>query len=81
MSGYLIGWTGPFNSMDGSAELVGFMRTLMIAKDETEVKTEVENFKERMIEDSGMEEFDERIEDGWTIITYSDCAWIAYKEI
>lgn len=49
--------------------------------DKEEVDLEVDNFKERMIEDSGMEEFSESVHDGWTIITYSDCAWIAYKEI
>lgn len=80
MSGYFIGWTGPFNSMDGSAELVGFMRTLKVVQTEKDVQLQIDSFTERMLGDNA-DSFRVRVEDTWNILVFSDYAWIAWKEI
>lgn len=78
---YLIGWTGPYNSMDGSAEMMGFMRTLSIVKSISDVEREIDKFKQEMMKDGASPDFHAEQEDGWYFLYYSDCAWIAYKEV
>lgn len=79
---YFIGWVESFNAMDGSAELVGFMRTLKIV-DSQGLQFEISEFKRRHREDGAKEEDFEAGDqsDGWYSLNCSDYAWIAYKEV
>ena len=79
---FMIGWTGPFNSMDGTAEMDGFMRTLTVVQTEKDVQLQIDSFTERMLADGEpADSFRTSLNDGWTTVMFMDYAWIAWKEI